>query len=143
MAIRRGLPLIIPGVLRLEIEKKTRLVTKVVLTILSVFRVMSAAPKIKLETITSPFKGKVTTLPEIDLIVPQLKKFFGNKAKVYFNTEKTSHVVGRSLLTLTTAGPNHKTQLLGYPVDALALSRFPTLLAKYEAFCNATNCTDL
>jgi len=120
VAIRRGLPLIIPGVLRLEIEKKSRIVIKIVLTVLSVFRVMSAAPKIKLETITSPFSGSVTTLPEVDLIVHEIKRFFGPKAKKYFVTDKGPHHVGRSLLTLTTAGPNQRSQILGYPVDALA-----------------------
>lgn len=120
VAIRRGLPLIIPGELRLEIEKRTKVVIKIVLTVLSVFRVMSAAPKIKLETITSPFSGKIQTLPEIDLIVHQVKKFYGPKAVKYFITDRGPHDAGRSLLTLTTAGPNQKTQILGYPVDALA-----------------------
>jgi len=120
VAIRRGLPLIIPGVLRLEIEKKSRVVIKIVLTLLSVFRVMSAAPKIKLETITSPFTGMVTTLPEIDLIVHQVKKFYGPKATKYFITDRGPHDASRSLLTLTTAGPNQRNQIIGYPIDALA-----------------------
>lgn len=143
VATRRGLPLIIPGVLRLEIEKKSRIVVKVTLTILSVFRVMSAAPKIKLETITSPSSGLVTTLPELNFIFPRLKKFIGLKANTYFNMGKSPYVSGQSLLTLTTAGPNCRSQMLGYPVDALALSVHPTSLAVFEAFSKATGCIDL
>jgi hypothetical protein len=69
VAIRRGLPLIIPGDLRLRMEAKDLRVIKLVLTGLSVFRVMPAAPKLNLETITSPHSGLVTTFPEVDLIM--------------------------------------------------------------------------
>lgn len=64
LATRRGLPLIIPGSLRLRIEAGELDVIKLVLTLLSVFRVMRAKSKLKLETITAPFKGVATILPD-------------------------------------------------------------------------------
>lgn len=65
VGMRRGLPLIIPGDLRLLIEAKDTVVIKLTLTILSVFRVMPSYPKLKLETITSPFNGISESVPEI------------------------------------------------------------------------------
>jgi len=104
---------------------------------------MSAAPKIKLETITSPSSGMVTTIPELNFIFSRLNQFIGTKANEYFNMNKSSYTRAQSLLTLTTAGPNCKSQMLGYPVDALALSKYPTSLALFEAFSKATGCIDL
>jgi len=143
VATRRGLPLIIPGLLRLEIEKRSVLPSKVILTILSVFRVMDAWPKLKLSTITSPSTGIVNNVPELALVLPLLKKFMGIKSRKYFNPENTGGVVGCNLLTLTTAGPNHKNQLLGYPIDAYAFSKNPSLLNTFRMFAMQTQCKDL
>jgi hypothetical protein len=141
VATRRGLPLIIPGELRISIEKGDLRVTKLVLTVLSVFRVMPAFPKLKLETITGPFKGVFKTTPEIIPVCSQIKSRF--KIPRYFVTDKSSHVRWTPLLTLTTAGPNHRSQLLGYPLDALALSQDPNLLKVYTIFAMKTGCQDL
>jgi hypothetical protein len=144
VAICRGLPLIIPGDLRLRMEAKDLRIIKVVLTVLSVFRVMPAAPKLKLETITSPFKGVFKTTPEIISVVQQLKlSFIDKKTKEYFDADRSPFVVRRRLITLTTAGPNHKNQLLGYPLDALALTRNPKLLKAFTVFAINTNCQGL
>jgi hypothetical protein len=118
VASRRGLPLIIPGSLRLLIEAKDPRVTKGVLTVLSVFRVMPAQPKLKLETITSPFSGLYKTTPEIIPVVDGLKRRF--KIPSYFKADTSPYHRGARMLTLTTAGPNLKNQLVGYPVDALS-----------------------
>jgi hypothetical protein len=135
VAFRRGLPLIIPGPLRLLLEAKDRKIVKAVLTVLSVYRVMPAAPRIKLETITSPHSGIIKTIPELSLILPHIRDFFGRKAKKYFDEDKGPFAIGRRILSLTTAGPNHRTQLLGVPIDAFALSRNPSLLDVFRDFC--------
>jgi hypothetical protein len=61
VATRRGLPLIIPGGLRtlMEISNKHEAsrVIRLVLSIITVYRVMRARPLLKLSTITDPFKG--------------------------------------------------------------------------------------
>lgn len=141
VATRRGLPLIIPGDLRLLIEAKDPKVIKLVLTVISVFRVMPAVPKLKLETITSPFTGSFKTTPEIISVCEQLKSRF--KLPSYFNMDKGPYVRWVPLLTLTTAGPNNTNQLLGYPLDALALSQDPDLLKTYTIFAMKTGCRDL
>jgi hypothetical protein len=94
---------------------------------------MPAAPKIKLETITSPHSGIIKTIPEASLIFPHIKSFYGRKAKKYFDEDKGPFAVGRRILSLTTAGPNHRTQLLGVPIDAFALSK-SHLLKTFEDF---------
>lgn len=139
VASRRGLPLIIPGYLRLRMEAKDPRVIRAVLTLVSVFRVMPSWPTLKLETITSPHRGSVKTVPDMALVLPRLERFMGPKARKYFQEDKSPFVVGRRLLTLTSAGPNSKSQLEGYPIDALALSEKPSLLDIYKRFCNKTS----
>jgi hypothetical protein len=68
VAMRRGLPLIIPGSLRLEIEARNKGIIKLVLTLLAIFRVIPCFPKLKLATITDPFKGVNSDLPELTLV---------------------------------------------------------------------------
>jgi hypothetical protein len=95
----------------------------VVFTVLSVYRVIPAYPKLNLETITSPFSGIYKDLPELDLVLPLLerKSFLpkGIKEK-YFKVATGPFTVGRSLRLLTSAGPNSGNQLLGYAIDAFA-----------------------
>jgi hypothetical protein len=145
VAMRRGLPLIIPGDLRLLIEAKDPRIIKTVLTILSVFRVLPSYPKLKLETITEPHKGLIKTLPEMILVVQELKKLLrGNPGFNYFEQViKPFPVVGRDLVRLTTAGPNVKLQLIGFPSDALAFKVNPVLLKWFEIFAKNTNHQDL
>jgi len=120
-------------------EAKDIRVIRVVLTIVSVFRVMPSWPKLKLETITGPHIGLIKDLPDMALVLPRFDRFFGPKAKEYFKQDKSPFVVGRRLLTLTTAGPNCANQLEGYPIDALALSERPSLLETYKKFCLKTS----
>nr|UTQ48829.1 RNA-dependent RNA polymerase [Monilinia fructicola mitovirus 12] len=142
VAVRRGLPLIIPGDLRLLMESKDARVIKLVLTGLSVFRVMPAAPKLKLSTITDSHSGLVKTLPEIALVLPWVENF-AKCSQTYFRPKRSIFTVGRQLLTLTTAGPNSKNQLVGYPIDAKAFNENPTILGHFKSFALLTNCRDL
>jgi len=63
----------------------------------------------------------------------------GPKARKYFEEDKSPFVVGRRLLTLTSAGPNSGNQLEGYPKDALAFSENPSLMDTFEKFCKKTS----
>jgi hypothetical protein len=67
VATRKGLPLIIPDLLRDYITNKDPKVIKVVLGILSIYRVMSFKGTLKLETITGPFSGVSTTLNPVEV----------------------------------------------------------------------------
>lgn len=123
VATRRGLPLIIPGHLRLLIEAGDKSIIRVVFTVLSVYRVIPAYPKLKLGTITSPFSGRFKDLPELDSVLPLLerKSFLNNYLREkYFKVATGPFTVGRSLRLLTSAGPNSRNQLFGYAIDAFA-----------------------
>jgi hypothetical protein len=96
---------------------------------LSVFRVLPSYPRLKLETITKPFTGFSDQLPELKLVLPWLEDLTRrNPGWRYFKQENTLFTVGRKLVRLMTAGPNHKLQLVGYPADALAFTENPVLL---------------
>ena len=64
VASRRGLPLIIPGDLRLRMEANDPGVVRMVLSLLTVYRIMKTYPRLKLETITAPFNGRTRVLPQ-------------------------------------------------------------------------------
>jgi len=53
-----GLPRMIPGPLRSKLRLKDPKSIRVVLTVLSVFRVIDIKGQLKLSTITDPFKGQ-------------------------------------------------------------------------------------
>jgi hypothetical protein len=117
VATRRGLPLILPGKIRLLIEGGDYLHTKLAGSILSVFRVIKASPKLKVSTIVDPFNGNSSVMPEWEVLAVfnKFKKLFGNLKII-----ETSH-----LLPLTTAGPNARISIRGAPADACALVGSP------------------
>lgn len=145
VAMRRGLPLIVPGSLRLLMESKDRVVIKIVLSFLSIFRVLPAWPKLKLETITKPHTGLVKSLPELPLVFRWLEAGYIDRKvyESYFRKEKTLFTEANRLLRLTTAGPNHKLQFAGYPLDALAFRENPVLLKWFKVFAMNTHHKDL
>lgn len=114
VATRRGLPTIIPGILRLRMEAKELVVIRAVLTILSVFRIIKYPGTLKLETITNPFTGASKTLPAIEIALTW-KRFF----PFIPNIPIRSLGLDRPLL-LKSAGPNYRVSILGAPLDALA-----------------------
>jgi hypothetical protein len=123
VASRRGLPLIIPGYLRLLIEAKEVSVIRLVFTILTVYRVIPAYPKLKLGTITSPFSGIFKTIPELIQVLPFLEHngFLTPRVRTkYFGKADGPFTVWRRMKLLTSAGPNSRNQLLGYAIDAFA-----------------------
>lgn len=139
VATRRGLPLIIPGQLRLRIEARQPNIIKLTLTLLSSYRMMPASPKLKLETITDLFKGRYETSPEIVSQVGNLKRFIPPKyRRECTETIKFSSLSGinqiptaSELLPITSSGPNCKIACLSYMQDALALQSNKEV---YEAF---------
>jgi len=137
VASRRGLPLIIPGPLRLLIEKRDPRVIKVVLSLLSLYRVMFAFPKRKLETITQPFSGLVDTLPSYEVERVYKESFKGNlevmlPAETRFSfmrrEPKSAITPSGNLLPLYTAGPNGKPSILQAYLDAIAFQNSPEMM---------------
>nr|UPW42155.1 MAG: putative RNA dependent RNA polymerase [Guangdong mito-like virus 3] len=145
VATRRGLPLIIPGRLRLLIEDKVANpgVIRLVLSIITVYRVIRAKPVLKLSTITSPFTGiyskvlmqELTSLHESRFsgFIPGIPEGFWIWKLRGFRFRQ-----GGRLLPLLSAGPNVKVSLVGAILDAIAFSEEPNLL---EAFKTVTEYT--
>lgn len=114
VATRRGLPLIIPGLLRLRMEARDLAIIRIILTLLSVFRIIKYPGTLKLETITGPFTGISPRLPAIEVALIW-KRFTPFLPQIPLS----KLAVDRPLL-LKTAGPNFKVSILGAPLDALA-----------------------
>jgi hypothetical protein len=105
-----GLPLIIPKSLRDLISSGDRVVIRVVLAILSVFRVMSYKGSLKLSTITSPFTGVSTTVSGLEV-----RRVWDR----LFESRRGYTPPGpKFLLNLKTAGPNYRVSILGATLDA-------------------------
>lgn len=110
----KGLPLIIPASIRTLIESGDVGSSRVVLGLLSTFRVIPLSGVAKLESITDPFSGLSKTLDE-----DRLKDIWTR----LFADRRGSHPKGLDFpLPLTTAGPNYKTSILGATADAFALA---------------------
>lgn len=136
---RRGLPLIIPGDLRLRLEARDPVLVKAVLTILSIYRLIPAKPKLKLETITSPSKGIINLIPELSLIMGlKFSSFIPKRNKLMIRgfkrilADKSPLDPVRSLLSLQSAGPNSKVQNFAYPIDSFLIYKDEQLLRAFE-----------
>jgi len=127
IGIRRGLPTIIPGQLRLLMESKNVSVIRAVMTILSLYRIISIHSALKLSTITDPFKGISAVISESDILLIG-KKFnkFG-RINIDFSEDFKFH-------NIITAGCNFKTSTLSAPFDAFAL-RFSEVYEDFKTLC--------
>jgi len=56
---KAGLPRVLPSYFRLRLQKGDTMIIKVVLTVLSLYRVLPYKGKVKISTITDPFKGSI------------------------------------------------------------------------------------
>lgn len=106
---RRGLPLIIPGPLRVSIERRDIVVIQLVISLLSVYRVVKIKPTLKINTITDVFKGFSKTLDILE--IKESLRRLGTRGKFITFPEAT-------LMPTTTAGPNYKISVLGCTLDA-------------------------
>jgi hypothetical protein len=93
-------------------EKREPLMIRVVLTILSYFRVIKCRGQLKLNTITDPFKG---ISPELYPV--EVSNIWTRFTPFLTKVRKEGQT---GLLLLKTAGPNYRTSILGAPLDALA-----------------------
>lgn len=129
VATRRGLPLIIPGTLRLAIERSDVSVIRVTLTILSMYRIITIPGTPKINTITDPFKG----ISEV-LLVSEIRAALSNLewTKVRFKRNA-------KLLQSVTSGPNWSISGLGGMLDAIAFHKhYPELMTELENVCKVT-----
>nr|QDH88411.1 MAG: RNA-dependent RNA polymerase [Mitovirus sp.] len=113
---KSGLPKIIPIYLRKLIRPvkdgsdSSKLVFRVVLTALSVYRVIGHAPIYKWETITDPFKGVSPVLPEVEL------------QKVLMHIQPIKSLRKPNFLKVSeSSGPNYPRATWSSALDAFAL----------------------
>jgi len=129
VATRRGLPLIIPGTIRLQLEAESIQAIRIILTILSVYRIIPCKGILKLETITAPFKGIAKVLTEEELY----------DALRPLDYKTINLVKNGKLVSTVTAGPNYPISGLGGVLDAYAFSRhYPQLLENLRVVCETT-----
>jgi hypothetical protein len=122
-----GLPTLLPGTLRTLMRSKDLKTIRGVLSTLAVFRIMKMPCKLKLETITDPFKGSCDTLPAYEII----KGLQQLKITVPKGSDFLKLSLVNPLIYLNTAGPNHPVSMLGIWKDLYAWyisPLFPTLL---------------
>jgi hypothetical protein len=115
-----GLPLIIPGPVRISMRSGEIGLIKTVLGILSLYRVLPCKGKEKLETITDKYSGLIPVLPllEVDSLFREL-----------FQPLRGNLPAGRKfLLNMKTAGPNFKPAILGAAADAYSHAQHRLLL---------------
>lgn len=86
---------------------------------------MKCIPKLKIQTITSPFGGLYKELPIIEIAVV-IRKF---KFKLQ----------DPRFLMLFSAGPNHNPSALGLPLDAKAYILNPQIFEAFERLANRIN----
>lgn len=103
ISLAGGLPTIIPGVLRKSLRTTDHLNIRGILSVFAAYRVISIPGKVKISTITDPFKGLSDTLPDYEIRVAS-GELFG------FNRLKLQPI---SLSLLGAAGPNHPVSILG------------------------------
>ena len=109
ISLKGGLPSIIPGPLRLLMRQRDLNTFRGVLSLLAVYRVIQIPGKLKLETITEPFKGQDRILPKYEV---------RSCSSEIFRKNILLHPI--KLLRLGTAGPNHPVSMLGISLDIKA-----------------------
>jgi hypothetical protein len=115
ISLKGGLPSIIPGPLRLSMRQRDLNVFRGVLSVLAVYRVIQIPGKLKLETITEPFKGQDRILPQYE--VKNCSSEIFQRRNILLKPIK--------LLRLGTAGPNHPVSMLGISLDIKAWTQSP------------------
>jgi hypothetical protein len=114
ISLKGGLPSIIPGPLRLLMRQRDLNTFRGVLSVLAVYRVIQIPGKLKLETITEPFKGQDRILPQYEV---------KNCSSEIFRRNILLKPI--KLLRLGTAGPNHPVSMLGITLDIKAWTQSP------------------
>ena len=140
--LRTGLPVCIPVVDRKMIRNGHPETIRLWLTLFSIYRLLEAPRKVKINTITDPFNGSYAQLGN-------LYGSFGRTIRLLRNTSWKQGVVSRRRLSakwlrLTTAGgPNGPHAFAQILPDLLSLVRYPCLTNAFVAYCQATESTNI
>lgn len=102
VGIKGGIPSIIPGTLCSSLRSRDPKTIRGVLSLLSVYRIIKIPGNLKWNTITDPFKGLSSVLPQYEIRRAT--------SELNFKIFKLNPI---RLLLLSTAGPNDPTSMLG------------------------------
>nr|WNM95031.1 MAG: RNA-dependent RNA polymerase [Diaporthe gulyae mitovirus 3] len=134
IGLSAGLPKIVPGSLRLLIKKGDQNTIRGVLSVLQMYRVIKIPTQLKIETITSPFKGMYPSLPTLELkIALERLGVPSTQTDVHLGQLKV-----RDINLTTTAGPNSRKALFGLNEDLMAYLRNPALLNTLISYLKLT-----
>lgn len=97
------------------------------MTLISVFRVMEAEPKIKLETISAPFNGVSQSLPVPELSRAVRKVLQGSRITFNVPPKNGDPYWEPRLLDITKAGPNGKVSMRNAILDCYSLFKNPAV----------------
>jgi len=120
-----GIPMIIPGPLRILIRRRSEDIIRGVLTSITLYRVIRSSPKLKVDPLVDPFKGMSPRLPDKEVSQIWEKRF----SKFDFMLNEAE------LLASVSAGPNHKLALVSLLGDAIALRENPHLIEALGVLC--------
>jgi len=115
---KSGLPMVIPLRDRLGILRKSLSVIRFWLSILSLYRVLKAVPKSKLNTITDPFAGDYQSIRDFQSFI----FFYGKRLLASFNISyDSSKLAPYIILPINKASPSHRVSFHGMFNDARVL----------------------
>jgi hypothetical protein len=140
--LRTGLPVFIPVVDRRMIRQGHPGTIRLWLSLLSLYRVLKAPHKVKIETITDPFGGSYAQLGN-------LYGSFRHSIRLLRNTNLKTGIADPRRLTAewlrlsTAGGPNGPIAFAQYLPDLLSLVRYPALTNAFVAYCQATGSTKI
>lgn len=120
LGITNGLPSILPNELRSFIRAGSNKEVRAILSIISIFRVLKCAPRVKLNTITDKFNGLYSMLNPMEV-------------KVVLQNFPSFELLKPRFLMLSKAGPNRNPSAIGLPLDAYAFWRNQLMLDTYVA----------
>lgn len=126
-----GLPPIILSMDRAEIRNKNPKVIRWWLSLFSIYRVLEAPRKVKLNTITDGYSGSYACIGSLK--IPFLKTF----STIYRGRNSLFNIKSleaRHLRPSIKAGPNSRFAFMGAFSDIASLSRYPKLLEAFRAY---------
>jgi hypothetical protein len=135
-----GLPAVMPAYERHLIRIGDEGTIRMWLSIFSIYRVLEAPGKVKIETITDKFSGSEDMIRNLGSIFSEQIGFL-RSSQSSFNPFKCGieDLQSTRLLKLLSSGPNFKVAYQGYLADALGLQRSYSAYQAFVDYCKVTN----
>jgi hypothetical protein len=133
--LKGGLPSFIPHHEREQIRLGNPNIVRLWLTMLCIFRILEAPRKIKLETITDPFRGSWACIGNLMYSAALTSVLVKTQNKGLFLTK---NLTATKLRGSSKAGPNGPHSFAFFLSDALAFTRYPVLHSAMKRWMKIT-----